>query len=188
MSRLADFANPRHEIAVFQQLRAVADEVERVDKAPHQHQTDGKGNDEDELGGKQPETVRGDEPGGKSREQQVQDDEINEEPCPEAHTGDLVLLQAAVEGGPAQSERLRHPGDVAPVMLHRLENHPLFNLVDRHAAHRRQHVALGHGRLHVHGLPEGGGIKDVGLAHQHGPLDRLTELADVAGPRLRHQP
>ena len=56
-------------------------------KLPHQHQTDGKGNDEDELGGKQPEAVRGDEPGGKTREQQVQDDQIGEEPCPEAHTG-----------------------------------------------------------------------------------------------------
>ena len=72
-------------------------------------------------------------------------------------------------------------------MLHRFEDHRLLDLVDRHAADGWQHVALGLGRLHVDRLSEGGGVKDAGLAHQHGTLDRLPQLADVSRPRLRHE-
>ena len=75
------------------------------------------------------------------RHQRVDGDQVGDEPRPEAHTGDLVLLEPAIQRGAAQAERFGHLRDVAAVVLHRLHDHRLLDLVHRHAADRRQHVA-----------------------------------------------
>ena len=60
---------------------------------------------------------------------------------PKSVRRNLVFLEPPVERRAAQAERLGHLTDVPAVVLQRLHDHRLLDLVHRHAADRRQRVA-----------------------------------------------
>src|ERR1043165_4707487 len=87
-----------------------------------------------------------------------------------------VPLEASVESGPAQAERLRRLADVAVEPRHRLLGREAFDVFE---AHVFQASAAG---VLAGAQPEVGGLDERPRSHQHGALDGMVEFADVARP------
>ena len=85
--RLPDLPEPRHQIRVLEQLRAVADEVQRRHEPPDQEQAGDQRREEDHLHREQPQSVRANQPDGQAGHQAVDHRQVQDEPRPLAHTG-----------------------------------------------------------------------------------------------------
>src|SRR5262245_40423470 len=85
-----------------------------------------------------------------------------------------MMLKAAVEGAPAESQRLRSLADVAAVPLERLADEHAFDLLQRQVLESRGGAAAPETQV--------GSVDSGTMRHQHGPLERMVELAHVARP------
>jgi hypothetical protein len=84
---LAHLPVARHQVAVLEQLCAVADEVERGEEAVDQEQAGGERRDENGFRGEQPPGVGANQPDRGPRQQAVDDNEVEDELRPEGHPG-----------------------------------------------------------------------------------------------------
>src|SRR6266403_1362547 len=88
-----------------------------------------------------------------------------------------MLLQPAVEGAPAQAERLGRLAHVAAVALERLADQHALDLLEREVLEARAWPAAPEAQV--------GRADKRAVRHEHRALERMVELADVAGPGMR---
>src|SRR6476646_12131363 len=90
-----------------------------------------------------------------------------------------MMLEAAIEGAAAESQRLGRLAHVAAMALERLADEDQLDLLERkilepapRSAPAQPQVRRSHQRT---------------LCHEHGALERMVELPHVAGPRVALQ-
>src|SRR2546427_1057481 len=91
-----------------------------------------------------------------------------------------VALQSPVKRATAQTERLGRLADVPVEPRHRFLDQEALDLFEAHVLDARRRVAID-AKTQLAEANRGS------LRHQHAALDRVIELADVAGPRMIQQ-
>jgi hypothetical protein len=84
---LADLAYTRHEVAVLEQLGALADELDRLQEAPDQCEAAEERDHDHGLDDEQPPAAACDHEGRDEAHQDVDGNQVEDEPGAEAHTG-----------------------------------------------------------------------------------------------------
>ena len=83
--RVADFEEPRGELALAQHLRALAYGYQRARQPGDDGDADGERHDEDDLDADKPEDVLLQQPPGQGGEHGVDDDQVDDEAAPQVH-------------------------------------------------------------------------------------------------------